>query len=197
MAIAFQFNKTSLQYLNKALKMRNMALPIIKNKESALRLEVIRTRQKFQQSKELEIQAIKDLDPLKTLWPQFDFSWVKIKQTNWSEKKIAGVRIPLFESIQFEEPEVLFHNQSVWVAEAIIGLRKLAEIQSRTQVLELQLQILEKERKRTTQKVNLYEKVQIPEIESGIKKIKRFLEDEENLSKAAQKMVKQRNASAA
>ena len=50
--------------------------------------------------------------------------------------------------------------------------------------------ILEHARKKTTQKVNLYEKVQVPEYEEGILKIKRFLEDEENLGKSAQKILK-------
>jgi V/A-type H+-transporting ATPase subunit D len=54
------------------------------------------------------------------------------------------------------------------------------------------MHILEQVRKKTTQKVNLYEKVQIPAFEEAILKIKRFLEDEENLSKAAQKILKDR-----
>ena len=48
-------------------------------------------------------------------------------------------------------------------------------------------------RKKTTQKVNLYEKVQIPAFEEGIRKIKRFLEDKENITKAGQKIVKKKN----
>jgi V/A-type H+-transporting ATPase subunit D len=53
--------------------------------------------------------------------------------------------------------------------------------------------ILDYQRKKTTQKVNLYEKVQIPGYQEAILKIKRFIEDEENLSKAAQKIVKARH----
>jgi V/A-type H+-transporting ATPase subunit D len=45
-------------------------------------------------------------------------------------------------------------------------------------------------RKKTTQKVNLFEKVQIPGFQDAIRKIKRFMEDEENLSKSSQKIVK-------
>jgi V/A-type H+-transporting ATPase subunit D len=54
------------------------------------------------------------------------------------------------------------------------------------------MELLEHARKKTTQKVNLYEKVQIPGFEDAMRKIKRFLEDEENLSKSAQKIVKTR-----
>ncbi|MCG8571217.1 MAG: V-type ATP synthase subunit D, partial [Spirochaetes bacterium] len=59
---------------------------------------------------------------------------------------------------------------------------------------EKSLEILEYARKKTTQKVNLYEKVQIPEFSEAILKIKRFLEDVENLEKAAQKITKQKQA---
>ena len=44
MAIKFQYNKTSLQQLEKQLKMRERSLPTIKSKESALRIEVKRTK---------------------------------------------------------------------------------------------------------------------------------------------------------
>ena len=54
------------------------------------------------------------------------------------------------------------------------------------------MKLLDHARKKTTQKVNLYEKVQIPGYETAIRKIKRFLEDEENLSKSAMKIVKKR-----
>jgi len=50
--------------------------------------------------------------------------------------------------------------------------------------------LLDKARKKTTQKVNLYEKNQIPEYDQAIKKIKRFMEDEENLAKSSQKILK-------
>ena len=56
------------------------------------------------------------------------------------------------------------------------------------------MRLLDFSRKKTTQKVNLYEKVQIPGYEEAIRKIKRYMEDEENLSKASSKIVKTRHA---
>jgi V/A-type H+/Na+-transporting ATPase subunit D len=60
------------------------------------------------------------------------------------------------------------------------------------EVFDQKTALLDFARKKTTQKVNLYEKVQIPGYHDAILKIKRFLEDEENLSKSAQKIVKNR-----
>jgi V/A-type H+-transporting ATPase subunit D len=54
------------------------------------------------------------------------------------------------------------------------------------------MDLLDHARKKTTQKVNLFEKVQIPGYADAIRKIKRFMEDEENLSKSAQKIIKER-----
>lgn len=54
------------------------------------------------------------------------------------------------------------------------------------------MELLDFARKKTTQKVNLYEKVQIPGYEEAIRRIKSFLEDEENLLKSAQKIIKSR-----
>ena len=58
------------------------------------------------------------------------------------------------------------------------------------------MELLDFARRKTTQKVNLYEKVQIPGYEDAIRKIKRFMEDEENLSKSAQKIVKTKQQAA-
>jgi len=68
----------------------------------------------------------------------------------------------------------------------------LATIGIKSEVYYEKMRLLEHARKKTTQKVNLYEKVQIPGYNEAIRKIKRFMEDEENLSKAAQKIVKVR-----
>ena len=62
-----------------------------------------------------------------------------------------------------------------------------------SEVYKEKARILDFQRKKTTQKVNLYEKVQIPGYQEAIRKIKRYMEDEENLSKAASKIVKSRH----
>jgi len=77
----------------------------------------------------------------------------------------------------------------------IIGFVR-SHLKIKEELARKKVQILEYARKKTTQKVNLYEKVQIPEYEEAILKIKRFLEDEENLAKSSQKILKERLARA-
>jgi V/A-type H+-transporting ATPase subunit D len=69
-------------------------------------------------------------------------------------------------------------------------LQGLAQTAIEREFVLAKLGLLEHARKKTTQKVNLFEKVQIPGFEEAVRKIKRFMEDEENLSKSSQKILK-------
>ena len=72
-------------------------------------------------------------------------------------------------------------------------MQELSRLGIESEVYQEKSRILDFQRRKTTQKVNLYEKVQIPGYQEAIRKIKRFMEDEENLSKAASKIVKARH----
>ena len=69
-------------------------------------------------------------------------------------------------------------------------IKDLATVGIQAEVGRLELDILQHARRKTTQKVNLFEKVQIPGLKEAILKIKRYLEDEESLSKASQKIMR-------
>lgn len=71
-------------------------------------------------------------------------------------------------------------------------LRDLTAMLSRMEVVAKGIEIIQAARRKTTQKVNLYEKVQVPAYTEAIHKIKRYMEDVENLDTAVQKMTKQR-----
>jgi V/A-type H+/Na+-transporting ATPase subunit D len=192
MAIKFHYNKTSLQHLNKQLKIRVNALPTLKNKEAALRLEVKRAKNEAARLDNELDEKIRENDQTLRLWNEFKPDLVAIKDVNLSVKKIAGVKTPVLNEIIFDIKEFsLFKNPS-WFLDGIEIIRKLAHIALERDVFERKTELLEFARKKTTQKVNLYEKVQIPGYEEAILKIKRFMEDEENLSKSAQKIVKSR-----
>ena len=92
MAIKFQYNKTSLQQLEKQLKVRVRTLPIIKNKESALRMEVKRCKgdaAALDARLEKEIQAY---EAMFALWNEFDASLIKVSDVHLGVKKIAVAR---------------------------------------------------------------------------------------------------------
>jgi V/A-type H+/Na+-transporting ATPase subunit D len=192
MAISFQYNKTSLQSLEKQLKVRVRALPTIKNKESALRVEVKRAKDESKRLEEELQLAINSYDNMVALWGEFDTSLIKVADVVLSTKKIAGVKTPVLESIEFELTEFSVFNAPKWFLGGIAIIKKMVETAINREVFNRKMQLLDYARKKTTQKVNLFEKVQIPGYEDAIRKIKRFMEDEDNLSKSAQKIVKTR-----
>ena len=197
MAIKFQYNKTSLGELGKQLKMRQKALPTIKSKESALRSEVKRAKMSAQEYRELFDRAVAEYEYMVALWGEFDCTLLRIADVDLTTQKIAGVRIPVLGEIHFEEKSYDIFSSPLWFADGLAILKRLAELGIQHEVYNRRVELLDYARRKTTQKVNLYEKVQIPGYEDAIRKINRFMEDEENLSKSAQKIVKTRQQQAA
>ena len=87
MAIKFQYNKTSLQQLEKQLKVRVRTLPIIKNKESALRLEVKRCKTEAVELEERLESQIQAYEAMFALWNEFDASYLK----RWTSISVNSV----------------------------------------------------------------------------------------------------------
>ena len=190
MAIKFQYNKTSLGELGKQLKMRQKALPTIKSKESALRSEVKRAKDTAADfSRQLD-RLKAEYDYMVALWGEFDCTLVRIADVELTEQKIAGVRTPVLQEVKFERKAYDLVTSPVRYADGVAVLEKMARLGIEFEVFNRKMELLDYARRKTTQKVNLYEKVQIPGYEDAIRKIKRFMEDEENLSKSAQKIVK-------
>ena len=193
MAIKFQFNKTSLNELGKQLKVRTQALPTLKNKESALRLEVKKAKKRSDELLEQLENSLKEYDYLARLWNEFEPGLVSVKDIELKTVKVAGVRTPELVSVEYDVKEFDKFAKPMWYGDGVRILQNLAQLGIESEVYTEKSRILDYQRKKTTQKVNLYEKVQIPGYQEAIRKIKRFMEDEENLSKASQKIVKTRH----
>ncbi len=190
MAITFQYNKTSLQGLEKNLKMRQRTLPTIKNKESALRLEVKKAKDEMMRLDALAQERIASYDDMMSLWGEFDTSLIHVDDVKIEIKKIAGVSVPVLMDIVYSTKPFSLFSAPKWYADGFNLLKAIAQVGIEREVCAEKLHRLEYARKKTTQKVNLFEKVQIPGYEDAIRKIRRFMEDEENLSKSSQKIVK-------
>ncbi len=193
MAIKFQYNKTSLNNLNKQLKMRKNALPTLKNKESALRLEVRKAKEYADKLIDDLDAALKRYDYLAALWNEFEPGLIAITDVDLVTVKVAGVKTPDLKEIHYQINDFNAFAKPAWYADGVTILKELSRLGIESEVYKEKARILDFQRKKTTQKVNLYEKVQIPGYQEAIRKIKRYMEDEENLSKAASKIVKSRH----
>ena len=192
MALKYQYNKNALQDIKRQLNIRVNALPILKRKETALRHEV-RIVQK-------ELNNLKEkLKSARALQPDFGRFWVefpdilRVDSLDVVKKNIVGVKIPYLKEVNFRINSINWFNRHAWLPAGVEALQEVIHTQLLISIAEKQINILHEARKKTTQKVNLYDKVQIPAYEEAIRKIKRFLEDKENITKAGQKIVKKKN----
>lgn len=192
MGVKYQINKTALNELNKQLRVRTRALPTIKNKESALRLEVKKAKNLADEVEARQNELTQKLQYMSGLWTEFRPELITVDDVKVSLTKIAGVKIPVLQEVVFTVRDFDLFSSPFWIVDGLQILKELTTLGIEREFYLQKMRLLDRARKKTTQKVNLYEKVQIPDYESAIRKIKRFLEDEENLSKSAQKIVKKR-----
>jgi len=192
MKIQLKYNKTALREFQKKLQIRERALPTLKNKEAVLRAMVLETKKGIEQIDNLLLSKIKENEPWKDLWQEFNTNLIQIAKVHSTKIKVAGIDIPVFESLDTMEQDFSLFSNPFWFSNGVQELKEILEIRARKEYLSNKLALLEHARKKATQKVNLYEKVQIPTLASAIRQIKRYLEDEENLAKAGQKLLKQR-----
>lgn len=190
MALKFQYNKIALQEIERAVKIRAAALPTIRSKESALRFEIKKLGVTLENEKQLLAEELNKLKPFETMWKEWDVDLISVTNIITHKQKFAGVAFPVLTKVEFEIKSFSPLAYPLWLLEGVQLMQMLVHKKINLDVLQQQMDILISERKKTTQKLNLYEKVQIPELEEAKRKIKRYMEDEDNLAKSSQKLLK-------
>ncbi len=181
-----------MQGLQRQLKMRESALPILKSKEAALR--VTEKKQKDEYAR-LEAEYEARLSQLRSdirLWAEFPSEIYELKDIIIKKTRIAGVEVPDVDRIDWNIRDFSRFHRPLWVSTGVRILRDLTGMLTRMEVVSKGIAVIQSARRKTTQKVNLYEKVQIPAYTEAIRKIKGYLEDVANLDTSVQKMMKQR-----
>lgn len=191
MALKFQYNKTALQQLRRQLDMRLRALPTLKSKETALRVAVKKAAEKVEESTRALEKASGHAAHYDAFWLEFP-PVLRVEKVHTYQVNVLGARLTEVERVEFSGENLGLFGQPAWYPAAYQLLKTLIELEVSLKAKRQQLVILQQMRKKTTQKVNLYEKVQIPAFEAAIRKIKGYMEDKENIAKASQKMLIER-----
>lgn len=190
MALKFQYNKVAMQSLQKELKIRENALPTLKSKEAYLRITIKKQKEMHRELENELLEMRKEIEQNERLWAEFPESAVRIQSVHLKEGNVAGIKVPDLDDIIYDITPITSFLSPAWLPWGIETARELKRKVVEIAISLEKIEMLEYARKKTTQKVNLYEKVQIPEFSEAILKIKRYLEDVENLDKAAQKITK-------
>ena len=201
MAEKIKFTKQEQKKQQDALKQFQRFLPTLQLKKQQLQAEVRRSSDLLENNlrRQEELRAtlaqslifFGDAKAAKEIEEK-----VKIENIRASEQNIAGVAIPVFDGIDFAEVEIDFFATDWYFDDAVSALKKAAELREEYKILYRQFELLSEELRTTGQRVNLFEKVKIPECQENIRKIRIMLGDLETSAVARSKIAKRKTAAA-
>ena len=190
-----KLTKTELKAQTDALKRFQRFLPMLQLKKQQLQGEIASIVQKAEETTARERAVRDDLDRWVGLFATDEellAGLVKVKSVNTGMANVAGVTIPTFESIETDVKEVDAWSTPAWVDNAVDTTTQILSLQCERSIYQEQKALIEKELQLTSQRVNLFEKVKIPECREAIRKIKIAIGDEQTAAGTRGKIAKGR-----
>lgn len=187
-----KYTKNELKAQRDALTRFTRYLPTLMLKKQQLQMELRGLDAEIDAKRGEEETARADLASWVKLFSEpFDFSpYIRVDKIERSFGNIAGVTIPVFGGISFiEETPDLFETAS-WIDSGVELLRQLIRLRVERQIIEEQHRLLSDELRTTAQRVNLFEKVKIPECKENIRVIRIFMGDQQTAAVARSKIAK-------
>lgn len=187
-----KLTKNELKSQKDALKRFERYLPTLILKKQQLQI-VVRQIESEMRIKGRELDGLREaLDSWIAVFgePVDLESLLRVGEIVTSEGNIAGIDIPVFESVAFETTRYDLYTTPLWVDEAIRKLQTILTLDAELEILKRQRDKLVDELRITTQRVNLFEKVKIPETRNNIRNIRIYLGDEQTAAVVRGKIAK-------
>lgn len=191
-----KLTKNELKAQRDALTRFNRYLPTLQLKKQQLQMEMRRLEQEVEQKRDEEQEARARLSSWIQLYSEpIDLApFAELETLKTSLGNIAGVAIPILDALVFVERTPDLFETDPWTDEGIRVARQLTRLRVERQILEEQHRLLGEELRTTSQRVNLFEKVKIPEAKENIRIIRIFMGDEQTAAVARSKIAKGKNA---
>jgi len=176
-----KLTKGELKKQRDALKQFERYLPMLQLKKQQLQMEILHQIAALDGERAKEEKLAGSIERWAGVLsdPSIDMGpWVRPKNIIASSKNVAGVDLSVFERCEFAAAEYDLFLTPLWVDHAIEQLRDLVILRARIEALKKGLEILRYELRITAQRVNLFEKVKIPEAEEAIRLIKIYIGDQ-------------------
>ncbi|MBQ9755794.1 MAG: V-type ATP synthase subunit D [Lentisphaeria bacterium] len=201
MADKIKFTKQDQKKQQDALKQFKRFLPTLQLKKQQLQAEVRRSsdllEDNLRRQQELRGALTQSLIFFGDTGAAREIeSKVRIEKIKASEQNIAGVPIPVFEGVEFAPLPIDRFATDWYFDDAVEALKRAAELKEEYKILYRQYELLAEELRTTGQRVNLFEKVKIPECQENIRKIRIMLGDLETSAVARSKIAKRKTAAA-
>ena len=194
---SIKLTKNELKVQKDALKMYRRYLPTLTLKKQQLQVEIYAIRSKAAavlKEREVLEKGFDDWIAVFSEQNAFPDHVVTVSNIRKGEGNIAGVTIPTFEGADFTRGDYDLYETPLWVDIAAYHMEKALSLDLEAEVLEEQVRLLEAELHATSQRVNLFEKVKIPETEENIRKISIYLADQQVNAVVRSKIAKRKIA---
>jgi V/A-type H+-transporting ATPase subunit D len=187
-----KLTKNELKKQKESLKRFTRYLPTLELKKQQLLVEV-RNVQREVREIENEIKKLEnDVDKWIDVFGE-DVSiqdLFEIKEVNTTTDNIAGIDVPIFKDLNIETEEYDLMKYPLWVDFGLEAVKKIIKLKTKIDILHEQQNILESELRITIQRINLFDKIKIPESRDNIRKIRIFLGDQQTAAVVRGKISK-------
>ena len=190
-----KLTKNELKVQKDSLKMFKRYLPTLMLKKQQLQTEIRTIDAKAKEVRQARVELEKEFDAWIAVFGEqeaFTKDMVTVKNIKKGTGNIAGVTIPIYEGADFSRGDYDLYETPLWVDMAADRMEKALSLDLEAEVLDEQVRLLSQELRTTTQRVNLFEKVKIPEAKTNIKKISVYLGDEQTAAVVRSKISKKK-----
>ena len=192
-----KLTKNELKTQNDSLKQYRRFLPTLQLKKQQLQMELRKSRERVEMNHREYAALRKKLDNFVGLYAdtgvvEFILDNLQITGINRYSVNIAGITIPFFDKVNFSENAYNMFFADLWLDEGLRIVKELISLIEAGNIFEEQCRLLKKELLSTTQRVNLFEKVKIPECMENIRKIQIYLGDATTAAVVGSKIAKRK-----
>lgn len=195
---AVKLTKNELKKQKDNLKQFERYLPTLQLKKQQLQTVIMQVEAELAQKKEEYAEMIGGLDDWIAVFSENGLfadekkleKLVKPDRVVCTDSNIAGTVVPVFNELTFKDISYDVADYPLWVDEAIVRMREIARLNVLMQTLKKQSELLGRELRLTSQRVNLFEKVKIPEAKENIRVIEIYLGDQQTSAVVRGKIAK-------
>ncbi|MBQ2904188.1 MAG: V-type ATP synthase subunit D [Clostridia bacterium] len=192
-----KLTKNELKIQKDALKMYRRYLPTLTLKKQQLQAEIRTVEAKAEAVRKERENLEKGFGSWIAVFSEkdaFPDGIIKVSNIRKGTGNIAGVAIPVYEGADFSRGDYDLYETPLWVDIAANHMEKAISLDLEAEVLDEQVRLLEAELLSTSQRVNLFEKVKIPETEENIRKISIYMADQQVSAVVRSKISKRKIA---
>ena len=198
--MAVKLTKNELKVQKDRLKQFQRYLPTLQLKKQQLQAVVMQVTAQLEQVEQQRRAAVAGLDDWVAVFAENDSfpadrrleALIRPRSVVCGQENIAGVTVPVFQELTFEDICYDVADYPLWVDTAAVRLREIAALDAMAKTLRRRVELLEQELRSTAQRVNLFEKVKIPEAKENIRVIGIYLGDQQTSAVVRGKIAKKK-----